>query len=116
MFDRRALERIKGHLEPRWAKKGPPDGYRAFWAGIGSLWGVGGRRRSKERLARWHFSYGKSDIFDVRIKRAKVHLKKFEERMKKINGKPYLRTKIAVGVIVWWPFCDFLRQILSLLW
>ena len=39
--------------------------------------------------------------------RAKVHLKKFEERMKKVNGKPYLRTKIALRVVVWWPFCDF---------
>ena len=23
------------------------------------------------------------------------------------NGKPYLRIKIRLRVIVWWPFCDF---------
>ena len=39
--------------------------------------------------------------------RAEVHLKKYEERMKKVNGKPYLRTKIALRVFVSWPFCDF---------
>ena len=39
--------------------------------------------------------------------RAEMHMKKNEERMKKVNGKPYLRTKIALRVIVWWPFCDF---------
>ena len=27
--------------------------------------------------------------------------------MQKVDGKPYLRTKIALRVIVWWPFCDF---------
>ena len=30
-----------------------------------------------------------------------------DEAIKKVNGKPYLRTKIALRVIVWWPFCDF---------
>ena len=35
---------------------------------------------------------------------------KIEERMKKVNGKPYLRTKIALRVIVWWPFCDFFKE------
>ena len=74
---------------------------------MGSLWGADGRRRSKERLARWHFSYEKNDIFDVCTMRAEVHLKNFEKGMKKVNGKPYLRTKIALRVVVWWPFCDF---------
>ena len=37
-------------------------------------------------------------------------MKKIEERMKKVNGKPYLRTKIALRVIVWWPFCDFFKK------
>ena len=31
----------------------------------------------------------------------------FWKMMKKINGKPYLRTRIALRVVVWWPFCDF---------
>ena len=39
--------------------------------------------------------------------RAEMHMKKIEERLKKVNGKPYLRTKIVLGVIVRWPFCDF---------
>ena len=30
--------------------------------------------------------------------------------MNKVNGKPYLRTKIALRVIVWWPFCDFFKK------
>ena len=30
--------------------------------------------------------------------------------MTKVNGKPYLRTKIALRVIVWWPFCDFFKK------
>ena len=38
------------------------------------------------------------------------YMKKIEERMKKVNGKPYLRTKIALRVIVWWPFCDFFKE------
>ena len=42
--------------------------------------------------------------------RAEVHMKKIEEQMKKVNGKPYLRTKIALRVIVWRPFCDFLKK------
>ena len=107
MLDRRALERIKGPLEPRWAKKGPPDGKGTFWEEMGSLWGADGRGRSKERLARWPFSYEKSDIFDVCTMRAEAHLINFEKGMKKVNGKPYLRTKIALRVVVWWPFCDF---------
>ena len=37
-------------------------------------------------------------------------MKKIEEPMKKVNGKPYLRTKIALRVIVWWPFCDFFKK------
>ena len=32
------------------------------------------------------------------------------QRMKKVNGKPYLRTKIALRVIVWLPFCDFFKK------
>ena len=36
---------------------------------------------------------------------AEMHMKKIEERLKKVKGKPYLRKKIALGVIVWWPFC-----------
>ena len=36
--------------------------------------------------------------------------KKIEEPMTKANGKPYLRTKIALRVIVWWPFCDFFKK------
>ena len=32
------------------------------------------------------------------------------QRMNKVNGKPYLRTKIALRVIVWWPFCDFFKK------
>ena len=27
--------------------------------------------------------------------------------MVNFNGKPYLRIKIRLRVIVWWPFCDF---------
>ena len=27
--------------------------------------------------------------------------------MVKFNGKPFLRIKIRLRVIVWWPFCDF---------
>ena len=30
--------------------------------------------------------------------------------MNKVNGKLYLRTKIALRVIVWWPFCDFFKK------
>jgi len=26
--------------------------------------------------------------------------------------KPYLRTQIAIRVLVWWPFCDFFFGIL----
>ena len=100
----------KRHLGPWWAKKGPPDGNRVFWEEIGSHWGAHGHYRSKERLARWHFSYEKSDIFDVGTMRAEMHMKKIEERMKQVNGKPYLRTKIALRVIVWWPFCDFFKK------
>ena len=37
-------------------------------------------------------------------------MKKIEEPMTKVNGKPYLRTKIALRVIVWWPFCDFFKK------
>ena len=67
-----------------------------FWEEIGSHWGAHGHYRSKERLARWHFSYEKSDIFDVGTMRAEMHMKKIEERMKKVNGKPYLRTRFVI--------------------
>ena len=30
------------HLEPGWAKKGPPDGNRVFWEEIESHWGADG--------------------------------------------------------------------------
>ena len=30
--------------------------------------------------------------------------------MTKVDGKPYLRTKIALRVIVWLPFCDFFKK------
>ena len=52
------------------------------------------------------------NIFDVGTARAKLHRKKIAGRMKKVNGKPYLRTQIALRVIVWWPFCDFFLEIL----
>ena len=91
-------------------QEGPPDGNRVFWEEIGSHWRTHGHYRSKERLIRWHFSYEKNDMFDVGTMRAEMHMKKIEERMKTINGKPYLRTNIALRVIVWWPFCDFFKK------
>ena len=30
-----------------------------------------------------------------------------DETVKKVNGKPHLRSKIRVRVLVWWPTCDF---------
>ena len=81
-----------------------------FWEEIGSHWGAHGHYRSKERLARWHFSYEKSDIFDVGTMRAEMHMKKIEERMKKVNGKPYLRTRIALPVVVFQPPNDVCEE------
>ena len=42
--------------------------------------------------------------------RTVAHAKKIEEQMTKVNGKPYLRTKIALRVIVWRPFCDIFKK------
>ena len=44
------------------------------------------------------------------LKWARCGHEKMKEGMKKVNGKPYLRTKIALRVIVWWPFCDFFKK------
>ena len=54
-----------------------------------------------------HFSIGKVHIPPCDTP---LHMKKIEEPMTKVNGKPYLRTKIALRVIVWWPFCDFFKK------
>ena len=34
--------------------------------------------------------------------------------MIKVNGKPYLRSKIGIRVLVWGPFCDFFFRIVIL--
>ena len=33
-----------------------------------------------------------------------------QAHMMKVNGKPYLRMKIRLRVIVWWPFCDLKKN------
>ena len=32
-----------------------------------------------------------------------------------VNGKPYLRRRIRIGMSVWWPFCDFFGGIIILM-
>ena len=52
--------------------------------------------------------HGKKGTF--RLGAHRCTCKKIEEPMTKVNGKPYLRTKIALRVIVWRPFCDFFKK------
>ena len=78
----------------------------------------GPREYTKEKLENLVFSQNRISI-DVtfpwekctfRLGAHRCTCKKIEEQMTKVNGKPYLRTKIALRVIVWLPFCDFFKK------
>ena len=55
-------------------------------------------------------SDGKSGLFDVCMMRAATRVKILEKRMQKVNGKPYLRTRIALPVVVFQPPNDVCEE------
>ena len=87
-------------------QEGPPRRQQSVWGGnsvtLGCTWALQIARAARQMaLFLWEMTF---------LMLAQCGLKctwKNEERMKKANGKPNQRTKIALRVIVWWPFSYF---------
>ena len=70
------------------------------------------RTTSKHMLRRCFFFAAVFISKCILFPQEKWHLLKkclffIQASMVNFNGKPYLRIKIRLRVIVWWPFCDF---------